>query len=322
MKQIFLIIKAAFILLLCGYFSNTHAGSNSLSCALKSKQQFFGALPGFSNNSTPLQGYQCQHIPYYSGFLGNWFPSLPSVYLSQSSQLLAGNNKSNSAANNDSSQAWRVALSIKRFGQSQLSIFSGKKDWRKVLQAKEAISFIPSNAQSPSDGITINNGQQALFNRTENNAGFSFIFPYQNEQTLTELRVQRAVINQPIQANVPLFEKHSLFSAETIIDEIMIISQSHHKGLNINWQFSLGTGEVTLKPQEIIKPDTELNQIISLRGQLEFYYQYRINRLWFGHAGWKGDIHYWQQNNANDDFQLASANTMEQQVFLGIGLTF
>jgi hypothetical protein len=322
MNEIFIIIKVACILFMFGYFSNTQAGSNTLSCALKSDQQYLGALPEFSHDNTPLQGYQCQHIPNYSGFLGNWFPSLPHLYISQSSRLIANSSSPNTAANNDRSQAWKVALSIKRFGQSQLSIFSGQKDWQRVLQAKEAITFIPSSALSASDGITINSGQQALFNHTENYFGLGLIFPYSNEQNLTELRLQRVLIDQPIQANIPLFEKRSLFAALASIDEIMIISQSYHRGFNFNWQFGLGSGEVTLKPKEITQFDSQRSQIISLRGQAELYYQYRISRRWFGHAGWKGDFHYWQQNTQDDDFQLASASTLEQQVFLGIGLAF
>jgi hypothetical protein len=323
MNQIFIIIKVAFIFLFLGSAANTLAGSNILSCAFKSDQQYLGALPEFSYNRAPLLGYQCQHIPYYSGFLGNWFPSLPRLYLSQSSRLLASNNQSlDSTTKNDTSQAWNIALPIKRFGQGQLSVFSGQKDWHKMLQAKEDITFIPVNAQSSNDGIKITPGQQARFKRSEGVFGLSLTFPYPQDEALTELRLQRAIINQPIQANVPQFEKRSLFSSQTHIDEIMVLSESHHKGLNINWQFSLGKGEIVLKPQDTIQVDAELNKIISLRGQLEFYYQHRINRRWFSHMGWKADVYYWQQNRQDDEFQLASANTIEQQIFLGMGLSF
>ncbi|CCK75431.1 hypothetical protein OLEAN_C12550 [Oleispira antarctica RB-8] len=323
MNQIFLAAKATFILLFCGYLSNTHAGSNTLSCALKTDQQYLGALPEFSHNTTPLLGYQCQHIPYYSGFLGNWFPSLPNLYVSQSSRLLAINSDSSEpATNDDSSQTWKVAFSIKRFGQSQLSIFSGQKDWQRVLQAKENITFISSSAKNENDGIRINNRQQAQFTRSETFFGLSLIFPYQSDQKLTELRLQNTIINQPIQADIAQFDKHSLFPAQTTINEIMIVSQSHHRGLNINWKFGLGKGEVQLKPKRLLNINSDFNQIISLRSHIELYYQYRINRRWMSHAGWKGDIHYWQQNTDNDDFKLASANAMEHQVFVGIGLTF
>lgn len=322
MKHIFLIINTAFILLFLGFFQNAQAGSNTLSCAIKSEQQFLGALPELSHNSDPLVGYQCQLIPYYSGFLGNWFPALPHFYFSQTNRLLASSNSTELATDDDNSQAWRVAFSIKRFGQGQLSIFAGKKDWQYVLQAKEAIPFIPSNAKDPSDAITINQGQQARLNRKEDTVGFSFIFPFQDDKVLTELRLQNSIINQPIQANITPFEKRSLFAATTEIHEIMIISQSFHRGLNINWQFGLGQGKVILKPEESITFDAELGQVISLRGQLEFHYQHRFNRRWFGHLGWQGNLHYWQQSADDEDFQLASANNIEQQVFIGFGLTF
>jgi hypothetical protein len=322
MKQIFLIINAAFILLYSGYFQYAHAGSNKLSCALKSEQQFLGALPEFSHNNTPLLGYQCQLIPHYSGFLGNWFPTSPHLYISQSNRLLSTNNSADNATDDDISTAWKVAFSIKRLGQSQLSIFAEQKDWQYVLQAKEDIEFTPSNANGPNDAITIKKGQQARINRTEETFGFSFIFPFQDEKVLTELRLQKSVINQPIQANMAPFEKRSLFAAKTETHEIMIISQSFHRGLNINWQFGIGQGKVILEPKERIIFEAELGQVISLRGQLAFHYQYRINRRWFGHLGWQGNLHYWQQSANDDDFQLGSANSLEQQIFMGIGFTF
>jgi hypothetical protein len=322
MKQIFLTINTAFILLLLGSLQNAQAGSNKLSCAMKSEQPLLGGLPELSHNSDPLLGYQCHLTPHYSGFSGNWFPALPNIYVSQSNRLLTPSSSGNQATDDDTSKAWRVALSIKRLGQSQLSIFAGKNDWQYVLQAKEAIPFIPSNANDPTDAITINQGQQARINREEDTYGFSFIFPYQDDKVLTELRIQKSLINQPIQANITPFEKRSLYSAKTETNEIMIISQSFHRGLNINWQFGLGQGKVILEPKESITFDSELGQIISIKGQLEFYYQYRFNRRWFSHLGWQGNLHYWQQNVDDEDFQLASANHFEQQVFLGIGLTF
>lgn len=322
MKQIFFIIKSTCILLLLGYVQNTQAGSNKFTCALKSEQQFPGGLPEFSHNADPLFGYQCQLIPHYSGFLGNWFPALPHLSISQSKRLITSNNLADKATDDDTSKAWNIAFSIKRFGQSQLSVFAGQKDWQRVLQAKEAIDFIPENSQGVSDAITINQGQQARLNRKEEFFGFSFILPYQSETVLTELRIQKSIINQPIQANIPDFGKRSLFSAKTDINEVLIISQSFHRGLNINWQFGLGQGKALLAPQESIDFDDEQNLIISLRGQLELYYHYRINRHWFGHLGWKGDVHYWQQSTDDDNVQLAATNNMEQQVFLGIGLSF
>jgi hypothetical protein len=322
MNQIFLIIRTAFILLFLGYFQNTQAGSNKLSCALKSEQQFLGALPEFSHKGDLLLGYQCQLVPNYSRFLGNWFPSLPNLYLSQVNRLSVSNNASYNATSDDVSKTWKVALSIKRFGQSQLSIFTGKKDWQQVLQAKEDIAFIPSSANSVSDAITINKGQQARLNSTEEYFGFSFILPSKGEKELTEIRLQRTIINQPIQANIISFEKSSLFTTKTETNEIIIISQSYHRGLNINWQFGLGQGKVILEPEKQINFDSESDQTMSLRGQLELYYQYRFNRRWFGHLGWQGSMYYWQQNIDDKSYKLKSVNNLKQQLFLGIGLSF
>jgi len=322
MNQIFFIIRTAFILLFLGYFQSSQAGTNKSSCALKTEQQFLGALPEFASNSDPLFGYQCRLIPNYTRFLGNWFPSLPNLYFSQVNRLSISNNTTYDATSDDVSKTWQVAFSIKRFGQSQLSIFTGKKDWQQVLQAKKAIAFVPSNANSASDAITINKGQKARLNRTEEYFGLSFILPSQGEKELTEIRLQRTIINQPIQANIISFEKSSLFGTKTDANEIIIISQSYHKGLNINWQFGLGQGKVVLEPEEQITFDSELDQIISIRGQLELYYHYRFNRRWFGHLSWQGSMYYWQQNVDDENFKLESANNLEQQLYLGIGLSF
>lgn len=322
MKHVFYIVRAAFLLLLLGYFSNTQGASNKLSCAFKSEQQFLGALPEFSSSSDPLLGYQCELTPHYSSFLGNWFPSQPYLYFSQTNRSLTSDGSAVDATNDDSSKTWRGSLAIKRFGQSQLSIFAGQKDWQQVFKAKEVIAFIPASASTPSDAIAINEGQQARINRKEESLGFSFIFPFQTEKVLTELRLQQSLINQPIQANITPFNKRSLFPARAVINEIMIISHSSHRGLNFNWHFGLGKGEITLEPENSIVFESKLNQIISLRAQLEIYYHHRFNRRWFSHITWQGGMHYWQQNADDDDFQLASGNTIEQNISLGIGFTF
>ncbi|MFT7259350.1 MAG: hypothetical protein ACI9MS_001208 [Glaciecola sp.] len=65
--------------------ANTQAERTTLSCALRVDQQYLGVLLELSQNQVPVQGFQCQLIPKYSDFLGNWFPSPPSLTFSQSS---------------------------------------------------------------------------------------------------------------------------------------------------------------------------------------------------------------------------------------------
>jgi hypothetical protein len=55
---------------------------------------------------------------------------------------------------------------------------------------------------------------------------------------------------------------------------------------------------------------------------VELYYQYRINRRWFAYTSWQGEIRYWQQQQDNVSFQLASSTQIEHQLALGIGLNF
>lgn len=323
MNLIVISFKTAFLLLIVSFLSKANAGNNALSCAAKTNLQVIGAIPEFTSTNIPLQGYQCQHIPFYSGFKGNWFPNLPKLYFSQTTRFLTNAiYSSKSSIDTDYSQDWQVDLSIKRFGRSQLSLFIGNKEWQQTLQANKAVIYFPSYATDSEDGVIIKRHQNYVFRRSEDHLGLSFIFPYQSKQGLTEIRAQHTFITQPVQASIISFEKHSLFLAEARINELLMISQSNHRGLNINWQMAVGIGKVTLKPEETVKLMSEYSEIMSLRGQLEIYYHHRINRLWFGHAGWKSDIHYWQQSADNKEFRLANASTIEQQVFLGLGLTF
>ena len=323
MNLIVISFKTAFLLLIISFLSKANAGSNALSCAAKTDLQIIGAIPEFTSNNIPLQGYQCQHIPFYSGFKGNWFPSLPKLYFSQTTRFLTNAiYSSESAIDTDYSQDWKIDLSIKRFGRSQLSMIIGKKDWQQTLEAKKAVTYIPSYAKDSNDGVLINRNQNTLFKRSEDYLGLSIIFPYQSKQSLTELRAQYTLITLPVQASVISFEKHSLFSAQARINELLMISQSNHRGLNINWQMGFGIGKLTLKPEKTVNLTSEYSEILSFRGQLEIYYHHRINRLWFAHLGWKSDILYWQQSADNKDFRLANTSTIEQQMFLGLGLTF
>lgn len=320
MNQILLILQVALLAVFLGYLPSTYAGTNKLSCAIKSDQRNFGGLPDFTANDDPLQGYQCQLKPYYSGFLGNWLPALPKFYLSQSNRLFT----SESVSADDSSQIWNISFSLKRFGQTQLTLRAGQKKWQQVFRATKNTSFIPSDATSANAAISITTGQQTRFNHKESHLGFSLVFPYSQEQTLTELYLQKINISQAIQGNITGFEKRSLFQAEVRLDELAIASQSFHRGFNINWQFALAMGSIDLESTKHLNIESGLKQIISLNGQVELYYQYRINRRWFAYTNWQGEIRYWQQQKQQDNvsFQLASSTQIEHQLALGIGLNF
>jgi hypothetical protein len=59
------------------------------------------------------------------------------------------------------------------------------------------------------------------------------VFPYSQEQTLTELYLQKINTSQAIQGNITGFEKRSLFQAEVRLDELAIASQSFHRGFKL-----------------------------------------------------------------------------------------
>lgn len=332
MSKILIIIKTVFIVLAITvlnivFLSKSYAGTNALSCGFIIDQQHLGGVPNFSHNNQPLQGVQCQHKPYYSGFLGNWFPSLPELDFRRTQQLLPSYStlstpSSRQKISDNYNQSWRLSLAIKRLGRSHLSIFGERKTWQKTQQAKDAILFFPANTSRESNGTIINQEQPTRLYRYESTIGLNLIFPYQFKQQLTELRLQYTTLEQPIQADIPSFDKNSLLTANINLNEILIVSQSRHRGFNLNWQFGIGTGEIILEPENVVNIDSKLSQVISLRSQLELYYQYRISRHWFTHSGWKADIHYWQQSIQKKDHPLLSASTLSQQIYLGIGIKF
>lgn len=297
-------------LLMCLTVSS-HAGTDKLSCGYKLQQQYLGALPEFKANTQPLLGYRCDLKPHTSSFLGNWFPSLPNIMISQTNRQLG----------DDFNQAWQLSLAIKRMGQGQFYLAAGQDHWQQVLTSKESIPFVASNASTPSDTTLIADDQKVRLSHKKTLLGAGFRFAYQENQPLTELAFQQVVIDQPVQANVIGFEKRSLYQAMTEISEISIISESYHRGLNINWQFALGIGQVKLKPENMIPIEKDKNQVLALKGIVEVYYQYRINRRWFGYSSWIGKLHYWQQASNEESFELAPNDQAEHQFQLGLGLS-
>ena len=315
MKQLFLFKAARFFayssFIFCVSFSS-YAGTNELSCAYKVEQQFLGALPGFSNNSDPLFGFRCGFKPYISSFLGNWFPSLPKVSISQ------GKRQSGS----DYNQAWLFSLAIKRLGQGELYASIGQEQSQQVLTTQEAISFVSASANQPSDASLLNKGQRVRLSQSIAQWQIGVRSHYQLNQPLTELAFRQISIDQPIQATVTGFEKQSLFQSVTSISEIALISESSHRGLNINWQFALGTGQVKLKPERIIDVEKSQQEILTLKGILEVYYQYRLNRRWFAYTSWIGELNYWQQATSDKSAELAPYDLIKQQAHFGLGLSF
>jgi hypothetical protein len=82
-------------------------------------------------------------------------------------------------------------------------------------------------------------------------------------------------------------------------------------------------GSIELESTKHLNIEQGLDQIISLSGQVELYYQYRINRRWLTYTSWQGQVRYWQQQQQdNVNFQLANVTQIEHQIALGLGLSF
>ncbi|MBL4797148.1 MAG: hypothetical protein JKY50_07030 [Oleispira sp.] len=309
-----------FFSLLMGIHSNVNASLNSIGCALIADQKNVGALPGFSTNTQPLIGYSCELKPKRSTYLGNWFPSLPQLTISQTKRVLSSD--SNATAD-DYSQSWYADLAIKRIGDSQLVLHLGQKKWQQALKANEDILFFSANTSGIQDAISIQQGQQALLAYSESRIGLSFILPYRKHQPLTRLTLQQYMIDQPIQADIADLPQRSLYNSQINLTEIRVNSESYNKGFNFNWGIALAVGDIRIDSDAVTQSSAEDNEILSIYGALELYYQYRFNRRWFAFSRWQGEIRHWRQGKGdNPDYQLPEANNIEQQLHLGLGLRF
>jgi hypothetical protein len=300
---------------------NTHANQGTIGCSLTAERHTFGSLPEFTANSQPLIGYSCELKPRRSTYLGNWFPSLPQVSISQTNRILT--NAENSPEADDYSQSWHIGLAIKRIGDSQLVLHGGKKKEQQTLTANENITFSSSNASSIQDVIIIQQGQQARMIHTKNELGLSFIFPYRDHQPLTRITLQQYIIAQPIQANLAGFPNRSLYNAQARLTELGIYSKAYHKGFNFNWGIALAAGDVSFDSDAVAKDSEDYSEIFNVYGILELYYQHNFNRRWFAFSRWQSEINYRQQGKKdNPEYQLAEDNNIEQQLHLGLGFSF
>jgi hypothetical protein len=292
--------------------SNVFAGTDKLACASIAEQNSLGGLPDFNSDTTAYLGYRCDLQPRVSSFLGNWLPSLPSISIFQANKIRSS----------DFHQGIKFELAIKRIGHSQLYFSLGQTKSQQVLSASEDIPFVSVAANDFNDAVNISKDQKARLSQEKTYWGLGFKIPYQDNQPLTGILFQQSKIDQPIQANIPTFEKRSLFQAQAHISELSIISESRHRGLNFNWQFGLGMGKVILEPSKVIHFSKDLDQIMTLKGMFEIYYQYRISRRWYAYSSWQSHIRYWQQMTNDDEFQLAPNNQLTHQGNIGFGLSF
>lgn len=303
------------ILLLCLSLS-TAANTNTFSCATEAQQQALGALPDFDSSHSPLLGFNCQLTPYISSYRGNWFPSLPEISYSQGyrSQILT----------DDIKQDWGVSLSIKRIAQGQLYVFANQNLSKFTVQANNNIAFIPHDTKTTQHAIQINTQKNVRLSHQQDSWGFGLQFPYIEDQPLTKVLFRQTTLEQPMQADILGLPDRSLFYTSSKLTEIEIANQSHHRGLNINWHFAMGMGEIEIKPKALTSSASskEHKKIISLGAGLEAYYHYRINRRWFAYTRAMGEIQYWNQTASDPLFDLEAYQKLVYQVDLGLGMSF
>lgn len=292
------------------------ANQDTISCDLTARQQNLGALPNFEQSSTPLTGFSCQSTPYISSYLGNWFPSLPHIMYSQSTR--------SQADIDDYNQQWGASLGIKRIAQGQLYIFANQSLSRSTLESNKDINFVPKNISSANQAISLNKHQQIRLSHQQSSWGIGLQFPYIPDQPLTKVLLRQTIIDQPMQANIQGFNDRSLFEVTAKLTEVEIGKQSFHRGFNVNWQITMGLGDVEMEPKNLTTAalNTEQDKIISLGSEIEIYYQHRINRRWFTYARGVGEIQYWHQSAKDENFELETYRWLEYQAHLGIGMSF
>jgi len=256
-----------------------------------------------------------------STYLGNWFPSLPQLSISQSNRILTTDKNKPEA--DDYSQSWYANLAIKRVGNSQLIIHAGQKKRQQTLTANDGIPYFSADLSNTQEAITIQKDQQAKVLYTENNVGLSFVFLYHKQQPLTQITLQQRTIVQPIQANITGLPHHSLYNTQVQLIELGINSNSYRKGLNINWGVALAVGDINIDSNKIPNSDEKHSEIMNAYAVLELYYQYRFNRRWFTFSRWQGEVNYWRQGTSdNPEYELSEVNNIEQQIYLGLGFSF
>lgn len=292
------------------------AGTTTVSCAAEAQQQTLGALPSLNTSNTPLVGFNCQTNPYTSSYLGNWFPSLPEITYSQ------GRRSHNVI--DDIKQDWGISLGIKRIAQGQFYIFASQNLAKFTVEANNNISFIPKNSESSQQAVLINTKQNIRISHQKDSWGFGLQFPFIENQPLTKVFFRQSNIDQPMQADIFGMPERSLFETTTQLSEIEIASQSFHRGLNINWKFAMGMGEIEVEPKALTTStiNKEQNKIISLSSGLEAYYHYRINRRWFAYTRGTTEIHYWHQAASDENFELEAYQRLMYQADIGIGMSF
>lgn len=311
----------SFISLLCIFNESSLASESTLACALNIERQSIKSLSEFDTNEEPLIGYHCEFKPKRSTYLGNWFPSLPQLSLSQSTRLITRNNEA--PETDDYAKTGYIDVAIKRFGGGQLVLHGKLKEWQHTLTANTVIPFFSRKASDTQNAVNIQSNQKARLLYTEKAIGLSFVFPYQQHQAMTRLTLQQLIITQPIQANIAGFPDNSLYNSEVALTEIGVHSNAYHTGLNINWGMALASGKLTIDSPAIAKASESYNDIISVNGELELHYRYRINRHWLAFGQWQTHLRYWKQSKSdNPDYKLAEVHNIEQNFLLGIGLSF
>ena len=260
-------------------------------------------------------GFRCDTYPKVSSFLGDWFPSYPQLSISQQQR-----HKINT---NDIIQDWSLSYGIKRIAEGQLAVFAGQNLSEFTLNTKEEIPLINKDSGAIE---TLNNQQKVRLSNKQTFLGLGMQFPAIKGQPLTEVIIQRSIIQQPLQANVQGFPKRSLYEGKIELSEILMGKHSRHRGLNINWQIGLGLGEIKLQPEGLTtissQFDSTQEKIVTLGTQIEIYYQYRLNRRWFSYFRGVSDIQYWYQIETDSNYKIANYQLVDYQAEMGMGLRF
>jgi len=288
--------------------------ASQLICGLAYGNQTLPALPEFKAESDRSQYYGCEYLNQPQARTGNWLPDWPefSYWQHQSNGFSAQDNPDNKG------YELQTDIPLKRLDTSTLFFHYQQTQWQQLLSTTEAINYQPANGAA----IGLSDGQITAVELQQSEFGLALRMPYRSNHPITEVKLSKLNQQHPLQANILNQPLRTLYAAETDFWQLSIASDSYHRGLNINWQVGFGQGKVTFGDEAALQVLENEDELIAIKGRLDFFYRWRMNMRWHTYMAWQNRILHWQQVSSNDNLQLPAANQYESRLNAGILLRF
>ena len=292
---------------------SSHA--HQLQCGLGYSQQYLPGLPDFNLDNVDSDGGGCNFISKTSSRTGSWFPTLPSIQFWQGKGGVSLSNSDDTHSN----RLIKGDIPIRRLDRSTFYIAGLSSQWEQIVSAKKNINFRTPNGSD----LALANQQDVIITREELGFSVGLKFPYRSRHPLTQLSLSKYIIDQPIQANVQGQMKRSLYNSTLEVYEVAIASDSHHRGLNINWQLGFGSGTLKLGSEAAIPKNDKLDEVMSFSGRFDLFYRWRFNMRWHSYVAWQNSVRTWLPvRSDSDELQLPSGTAIDSRIQSGILIKF